>query len=346
MKSNTIYDVAREAGLSIKTVSRVLNHDPAVKAANREKVMRAVEALAYHPNLSARSLAGAKSFVIAAFVDAGLTLDHWRNGRAADYLARLQLGATLECRKAGYHFTLELIDHDRADVMREARDVLSALRPDGVLLTPPSCDDPELLGLLDAAKVRYARLGPDPALPGGLQLGLGDREGAAKMTRHLLDLGHRRIGVIGGEPLWAASRTRMQGVREALAAAGLEIDPALVRSGDFTFQSGLEGAQALLDAALRPTAIFALSDEMALGCLAALDERDLVCPRDVSVAGFDDSAGARFSRPQLTTVRPPLIEMAAQGVRSIIDAKSYAPGVAEQVHGPELIVRTSTAAVA
>ena len=157
MKAATIYDVARESGLSIKTVSRVMNRDPAVKAENRERILQAAEALSYSPNLSARSLAGARSFVIAAFLDADLTLDHWSSGRATDYVSRLQLGAIRECRNAGYHFTLELIDHDPAKLKREARDVLQALKPDGILLTPPSCDDPDMIELLDAAAVRAMR---------------------------------------------------------------------------------------------------------------------------------------------------------------------------------------------
>ena len=339
MKAATIYDVAREAGVSIKTVSRILNHDASVKPVNRERVLQAVAALDYRPNLSARSLAGSRSFVVAAFVDADLTVDHWRSGRAADYLSRVQLGATLECRQAGYHFVVELIDHDPSSLEREVRDVLAALKPDGVLLTPPSCDDPLMLALLESASTPVVRLGSSSPLAGGVQLDLDDRGGAAAAAGHLIELGHRRIGCIVGDVRYGSSQARLEGFRDALQEAGLEVDETLVKRGDFTFQSGLEGALELLRAPRPPTAIFAQSDEMALGCLTALDERGVATPGQVSVVGFDDSAGARFSLPRLTSVRQPLAERAAEGVRILI-GKSHEP---EPALRSEIVVRGSTA---
>jgi len=305
-------------------------------------VLAAVDRLNYRPSLSARSLAGSKSFVVAAFVDAQLTIDHWRSGRATDYLARVQLGATLECRKAGYHFLLELIDHDRASLQREARDVLAALSPDGVLLTPPSCDDPHMLELLISSRTPFVRLGSESDAPGGIQLRLDDHGAAGTVVRHLLGLGHTRIACIVGDPRYGSSRARLSGFQDAMGVGGGELDAALIRSGDFTFQSGLEATQALLALAQPPTAIFAASDEMALGCLAALDQAGVRAPGDMSVVGFDDSAGSLFSRPQLTTVRQPLIEMAAEGVRRLIQRTAGDdPGPPHFVS--ELIIRESTA---
>lgn len=343
MKNPTIYDVARESGLSIKTVSRVMNHDQSVKAANRDRILAAAEALGYSPNLSARSLAGARSFLIAAFLDAELTIDHWQSGRATDYVSRLQLGAFRECRKGGYHFTLELIDHDPAQLTREVRDVLQALKPDGILLTHPSCDDPHMLALLDAAQVRYARLGSDSPVPGGMQLSLGDRSGAVSVTRHLIELGHTRIAVITGPPGPSSSEERLAGFREAMAAAQIEVVEALVAAGDFTFDSGAETMRLLMALRKPPTAVFAFNDEMALGCIATLSELGLDCPQDVSVAGFDDSVGARFSRPQLTTVRQPLVEMTAEAVHRLIDTASYSEGIVSKDEFCVLIPRESTA---
>lgn len=344
MKHSTIYDVARESRLSIKTVSRVMNRDPTVKPANKQRVLEAAEALGYSPNLSARSLAGARSFLIAAFLDAKLTMDHWQSGRATDYVSRLQLGAIRECREAGYHFTLELIDHDPARLTREVRDVLQALKPDGILLTPPSCDDPHMLEMLDAAQVRYARLGSDSALPGGMQLHLGDRDGAASLTRHLIELGHSRIAIIAGPFGQSSSLERLAGFREAMASSGLEVDDLLVRIGDFTFGSGADTMRSLMALAEPPTAVFACNDEMALGCIATLSELGLDCPRDVSIAGFDDSVGARFSRPQLTTVRQPLVAMTAEAVRRLIDADAYSRGVLESDEPCVLVLNESTGA--
>ena len=343
MKSATIYDVAREAGLSIKTVSRVMNHDPTVKAVNRSRVLAVAESLSYSPNLSARSLAGQKSFVIAAFLDADLTLDHWRAGGANDYLSRLQLGAVTECRAANYHFTLELIDHNPAMLRREARSVLQALKPDGVLLTAPSCDDPEMLELLEAAKVRYARLGSDSPLSGGVQLHLGDRAGGALVTRHLLELGHRRIAVITGPPSHSSSRERVEGFRDEMRRRNVPVDPAGIVSGDYTFKSGAEVTLKLLGLETPPTAIFACSDEMALGCLSALADRGVRCPDEVSVAGFDDSAGSRLGRPPLTSLRQPLVEAAARGVRMLIFADEYVADGPRTEFSCTLVRRASTA---
>jgi len=344
MTAVTIYDVADRAGVSIKTVSRVLNKEPSVRPSTRDRVLEVVEALGYHPSLSARSLAGSRSFVIAAFVDAALTIDHWRGARAADYLTRVQLGATVECREAGYHFMIELIDRDPPNVGREVRNVLGSLKPDGVLLTPPSCDDPIVLELLSAARVPYVRLGSEVAGGGGLRLRMDDKGAAAAMTRHLIDLGHQRIGFILGEAHYGASQARYGGYREAMTGAGLPTPKTLVRAGDFTFQSGYDAATALLKLADPPTALFASSDDMALGCLAALDEAGLVAPRDVSVAGFDGSAGARSSRPDLTTVGHPLDQIAALGVRALISGE-VDPRIEREIFAPfpfELTIRRST----
>ena len=342
MKNATIYDVADRAGLSIKTVSRVMNGDPTVKAHNRTLILEAAEALNYTPSLSARSLAGARSFVIAAFLDAELTMDHWQRGRATDYVARLQLGAIRECRQSGYHFTLELIDHDSAKLTREVRDVLNALKPDGILLTPPSCDDPRMLALLDAAHVRYARLGSDSSLLGGMQLHLGDRDGASRVTRHLIELGHRRIAIITGPLGASASAERLAGFRDTMAEQGLEIGDDLVRTGDFTFEAGVAAMRALMDLHRPPTAVFACNDEMALGCLSTLSDLGLDCPRDVSIAGFDNSIGAQFSRPKLTTVLQPLVEVTSEAVRRLIDATSYENGFVGREEECILVIGEST----
>lgn len=347
MASVTIYDVAAQAGVSIKTVSRVMNDEPNVRPATRARVAAAAEALAYHPNLSARSLAGSRSFVIAAFVDAALTMDHWRSERGADYLSRIQLGATTACREAGYHFLVELIDDAPVQVRHEVGSLLAALQPDGVLLTPPSADDEVVLALLVASGTPFVRLGPERAAGGGLRLRVDDHAAAFRMTEHLIGLGHRRIGMILGEPRYAASGARWDGFLRAMAAHGLAVPDPWVRKGDFTFDSGVRAMEALLAGAERPTAVFASNDDMALGALAAIGEAGLSTPEDISVAGFDDSSGGRFSRPQLTTMRQPLVEMATYAVRALIAGEASAscdrdvePG---RLPPSELVVRRSTA---
>jgi LacI family transcriptional regulator len=312
----TIYDVADRAGVSIKTVSRVMNDEPNVRAETRERVLAATAALNYHPNRSARSLAGARSFLIAAFVDATLTLQHWRNERGTDYLSRIQIGATVPCRAAGYHLLIELVDNEAASMRQDVRNVLAALRPDGVILTPPSCDNAVLLKILREAGTPFVRLGPERKAGGGLRLSLDDRAAARGMTEYLLDLGHRNIGFIGGAQRYGSSQARKKGFLQAMEARGLPT-PWLAR-GDFTYASGMEAGMALLANSERPSAIFASNDDMALGCVAVAAELGLRVPQDVSVAGFDDSTGSRFSRPRLTTLRQPIVEMAALAAEKLI----------------------------
>lgn len=346
MGAVTIYDVAAYARVSIKTVSRVMNDGPDVSRHTREKVIAAAEALGYHPNLSARSLAGSKSFVIAAFVDADLTMSHWESGRGTDYLTRIQLGATTQCRATGYHFLLELIDHDPQRVRQEVKTLLAELKPDGVILTPPSADNETVLELLTRFGTPYVRLGVEGETSTAPSLTVSDRSGARALTEHLIGLGHRRIAFIVGGPRYGASRARLAGFREAMDAVGLPVPDEYVRQGDFTFQSGLNAAADLLALEPRPTAIFASNDEMALGCLAALEHAGLSAPEDMSVAGFDDSASSQLSRPPLTSVRQPVTELAAEAARVLISGvvRSGAPlELNEELAAFELIRRASTA---
>jgi LacI family transcriptional regulator len=346
MASVTIYDVAARAGVSIKTVSRVMNKEPNVRPAMRDRVLEAAGDLGYSPNLSARSLAGSRSFVIAVFVDAALTIDHWQSERGADYLSRIQLGATLVCREAGYHLLIELIDNDGPNVRQDVAAFIAALKPDGVILTPPSSDNPGVLEILDKTATPYVRVGPERADGPGSRVHMDDVAAAREMTEHLAELGHKRIGFIVGEPRYGASQARRQGYLEAMKARGLSVVGDWVRQGDFTFQSGLEQAKALLALPDRPTAIFASNDDMALGCIAAIAEAGLMTPGDVSVAGFDDSPSSRFSRPQLTTVRQPVAEMSSVAAKLLIaQAKSNDPPErpVDELLPFDLIHRASTA---
>ncbi len=312
----TIYDVAAQAGVSIKTVSRVLNQEPNVRETTRAHVLAVADRLGYHPNLSARSLAGSRSFVIAVVADATLTLEHWRSEFGTDYLARIQLGVTPPCRAAGYHVLIELIDRDPALMRPQVNALLAALRPDGVILTPPSADDPLMLDLLDHAATPFVRLGPEQPDGPGLRLALDEAAAAAGMVGHLVALGHERIGLIEGAPEYGSSLARRRGFEAALREHRLE--PAGIAVGDYTYDSGLRAGAALLGGRFRPTAIFASNDDMALGCMAAANALGLAVPADLSIAGFDDSAGARFASPSLTSVRQPLVELAAAAAEALI----------------------------
>lgn len=337
----TIYDVAALAGVSIKSVSRVLNKAPNVSPALEARVREAAESLDYRPSLSARTLAGASSYLIAAFVDADLTLEHWRSGRGNDYLSRLEYGALVECRQAGYHLLVELVDYGSPSLEARLRSLLRALRPDGVLLTPPNSDDPRVLDVLERNGTPFVRLGAEFDLDRGMRVFMDDRQAAADMTAHLVQSGHRRIGFITGPPSYAASRARREGFEAAMASQGLEVDPALVVEGDFTFEAGRRAGAALLAADPRPTAIFASNDDMALGVLNAAAAMGLAAPADIAVCGFDDTPSAMFSTPPLTTIRQPVAEMAAAATRLLLPATRGTAGQSQKIEYA-LVPRLST----
>ena len=342
--SATIYDVAALAGVSIKSVSRVLNRGPNVSPALEARVRAAVETLDYRPSLSARTLAGASSYLIAAFVDADLTLEHWRSGRGNDYLSRLEFGALVECRSAGYHLLVELVDYGSPTLEASLVSLLKSLRPDGVLLTPPNSDDPRVLDVLEQSGTPFVRLGAETALERGMRVFMDDRQAAYEMTSHLAGLGHRRIGFVSGPPTYAASRERLVGHEQALAAHGLSPDAGLTVEGDFTFDAGRRAGEILIRRDAPPSAIFASNDDMALGVLNAASALGVAVPDRLSVCGFDDTPSAMLSTPPLTTIRQPVTEMASVATRLLLPESRGNPGQAEQV-SYTLVSRGSVKAV-
>ena len=311
MPSVTIHHVADHAGVSIKTVSRVLNNEPNVRPAMRDRVLAAVEALRYRPSVSARSLAGSRSFLIALFYD----------NPSPNYIGDVQRGAVARCRQDGRHLVVEPIDSAAPDAPELARSTAMTLRPDGVILTPPVSDNRLVLQALEEARTPYVRIAPDSELERAARVSMDDRRAAYEMTLHLLDLGHHDIGFIIGHPEHGASHLRLEGFTEAMRARGHELRQDRLLQGYFSFQSGYDCAEALLAAGDRPSAIFASNDDMALGVLAVAHRRRLAVPTDLSVVGFDDTPAAMTSTPPLTTVRQPIFEMAAAAAEMLINGE-------------------------
>lgn len=338
----TITDVAEQAGVSIKTVSRVLNREPGVHEQTRENVLKVVAALNYRPKLSARSLAGARSFLIGM-----LYYDP-----SAAFVGGIQKAAAVRCREAGYHLVVESLENDAVDIAEQVERMVSALRPDGMVLIPPICDNAQVLATLRATNTPCVLISPGGRGHGMARVAMNDELAAEELTNLLISLGHRRIGCIQGAPDQAASGLRFRGFQRALTAHGLKLDPDLVHVGDFTFPSGVEGAHRLLSRRNPPTAVFAGNDDMALGVLAAAQRLGMQVPADLSIVGFDDSPAASLVWPPLTTVRQPLAEMARVAVEMLTERA--VPGEAEGASWPseppsrviahELVVRDSTAA--
>ena len=343
----TISDVARLAEVSIKTVSRVLNHEPGVHADTRAGVERAIAELRYRPKQSARSLAGARSFLIGL-----LYYDP-----SAQFVAGVQQGATLRCREAGYHLVVESLHDDAPDLREQVDRMLSILRPDGMILTPPLCDNAAVLDALRDSRTpcvlvspgRHAKARDLPSVR------MDDVHAAEETTHLLLSLGHERIAFVKGPSTQSASSLRYQGFLRAMKAHGVAVVDDYVIAGRFVFDSGVDAAHRLLSLAQPPTAVFASNDDMALGVLAAAQALGLAVPGELSIAGFDDSPASSLVWPALTTVRQPKAEMARAAVEMLDVAArapampTGAPGNAGEWHRVlphELVVRDSTAAPA
>ena len=300
-KRPTINDVARLAGVSIKTVSRVLNRAPNVREVTRDRVVMAAESLDYRPSLPARQLASNRTFLV------GMLYDDPNPENENDYVTMVQSGSLQECRASGYHLLISPCRANSPDLVREV--IGMSQQVDGFIVLQPLSDLPSLNQLLLENNIACVRVSQRP-FEGFPWISVGDSEAADGMTEYLLDLGHRRIGFIVGHPDHGSSHDRLAGYRGALKRHDINFDDRLVEQGRFDYESGYSCARKLLSSNPRPTAIFASNDPMAMGVLSAAHEMGLDIPRELSVAGFDDSPLARHAWPPLTTVRQPITEVA------------------------------------
>jgi LacI family transcriptional regulator len=310
MANATIHDVAKQAGVSIKTVSRVINNVSTVKAHTRERVLKVIRKLDYHPNPSARSLGGSRSYLIGLLYDV-----------SCEYYATSVLAGVLEaCRAAHYQVVMQPCDYRSAQLAEEVSRNIRHSRADGVIVTPPLSDQSRLIDALDEQQIPYVRIAPAEHTDSQRSVYTNDRESCAQMTEQLATLGHQRIGFILGNPDHAAIADRFKGFQDGLRACGLKLDKKLVVQGLNSFGSGVQAARQLLQAPedKRPTAIFASNDEMAAGVLSVAHQMGLAIPEDLSVAGFDDAPLASQVWPALTTIRQPIPAMSAAAAQLLL----------------------------
>lgn len=314
----TIKHVAAEVGVSLQTVSRVINNEPNVRPQMKERVQAAIDKLGYVPSIAAQRMSGSKSYLILALNDRERTIEDWQARQGSDWVDQMLLGGMLKCTELGYRLIFELVDTHNDHVERELRAMIAALQPDGVILTPPHSDNPLITALLTKHEIPFARIG-SRGNGGGIPLIMGD-EGAARMaTRHLMDLGHERIGFITGPDDYALSSWRTAGWRGEMQDAGLSND-ALCVGGDFSYDSGSDAARQLIKQFPRPTAILASNDQMAMAAIDVARENGLSVPQDLSVVSFDNTPMARFNSPTLTAVDQPIAETTSQAVELIVAA--------------------------
>lgn len=318
-KSVTIREVAEDAGVSLQTVSRVINDGPNVRPQMRDKVQASIDRLGYVPSLAAQRMSGSRSYIILAINDRERTLADWRERQGTDWVDQMLLGGILTCSKHGYRMMVELVDTHADHVERELAATIAALQPDGVILTPPHSENPLITGLLEERGIPFARIG-SKVEGAGIPLTMGDESAAYDATTRLIELGHKQIGIIAGPKEYSLSGWRVDGWKRALADHGLSCE-GLSERGTFGYDSGTHAARALLDRNPGMTALIGSSDQMTLAALEVARDRGLHVPRDFSIISFDNTPIVRFSQPPLTAVDQPIAETVSVAVEQLITLK-------------------------
>jgi LacI family transcriptional regulator len=333
----TIIDVARTAGVSAMTVSRALKNEGGISEQTRASVLRVIGELGYTPNPSARSLAAGRPHQIG-FVYSGITVAFLKN-----FLA----GAVARARQTENQLVVETCDLDDETSQREAARRMAKADVRGVILTPPISESSVLVEELQRLKIRFASVAVANPSDNPLTVRIDHRRAAADITRHVIELGHRRIGFIRGHPAYRSATERELGFLDSLKAAGIKPAECPVIQGYYDLESGIAAAERLIQLEPRPTAIFASNDDMAAGVINVAHQRGIVVPRDLTVVGFDDMEIARIVWPRLTTIRQPVAQMAASAIDLLLadlekQDEGLPPTAAEVVLDYEFVVRNSS----
>ena len=304
----TINDVARLAGVSKKTVSRVINHSPLLNKETRQRVETVIKELGYVPNPQARGLALRRNSLV------GLIHDNPN----AQMVLNVQQGILEALHDTEFGLVVRPVDRNSPLMLDDIRNFLDRQRLFGVVLLPPISENDALARLCEELDVRYARMGSAELDDPDHMVASNDRQAVRDAASYLIEQGHRIIGLIQGPHGFRSAAERRLGFEDALADAKIKLPRSHVAEGNYTFESGIEAANRLLDLSPRPTAIFASNDEMAAGVVHVARQRGISVPEDLSVIGFDDTAIAAHIWPPLTTVRWPIMSMARSAALKLV----------------------------
>ncbi len=337
MNDVTITDVADQSGVSLRTVSRVINGSSKVNADTRRKVEAVIESLGFRPSARARALATGRSFLIGLIHDDPNAL----------VLDPVQRGLSQVCGARGFEVVVHPCSYGSNQLLDDVRGFIKRSRVDGVVLLPPLAELTQLHQVIAETHTPSVAIA-SVSIDGADMLVSLERQAAHELTLRLVALGHTRIAFISGPSRFISAQQRRQGFLDALDEAGLA--PSTLVEGDYSFESGLLCGETILNLPERPTAVFASNDFMAAGVMKALTGRGLSCPHDLSVAGFDDSSIARMISPALTTINRPMRTMAETAAQRLLERIEAGPQAAWSVRSRPLqialqvVERESTAA--
>lgn len=328
----TINDIARLSGVSKKTVSRVINDHPRVKAETRARVKQVMSEHGYTPNPQARALAFQQSFLIALAYD----------NPSPQYVVNMQRGVLDALDGGDYQLVLHPVDRAHPDAVSRLERFVEQHRPAGIIMPPSVSEDERISDMLQKRGCRYVRIASVELDEKPVLVRTHDAVGASQAARHLASLGHTRIAHIHGPTTFRSVHERLAGFQAGLAEFGLELDPALTFEAAYTFDSGVRAADELFMRPDRPTAVFAGNDEMAIGVYAAARKVGLTIPNDISIVGYDDSPMAARVHPGLTSVRLPIRDMGKEAATALLRQISGVDQAENRSFQPELIIREST----
>ena len=304
---STIKDVAFDAGVSIKTVSRVINNEPAVAKATKTLVLKSIKKLQFKPNKDAQGLRSKKSFLI------GLLYDNPNKY----YLSDVQSGSLKACSETHYNLVLQECKNNSANLITKVINFINLANLNGVILTPPLSDNNKLIQAIETLRIPISFIAP-PNKSFEIWSSATDSDAAYALTNKIIAMGHSNIAIIKGHKDHSASKLRYQGFCKSLEEHGIKLNPTNELQGNFSFESGYKLADQVLKKKNRPTAIFCSNDSMAAGVIKYCYQKGISIPDQLSVTGFDDSMIAQEIWPSISTVRQPVEKMAEHAAKSLI----------------------------
>jgi LacI family transcriptional regulator len=324
----TIKDVAREAGFSVATVSRVLNNSGPVRDETRRRIEAVAERLHYTPNIAARSLITRKTLTIGVLLP----------DLYGEFFSEVIRGIDRAARTGGYHLLVSGSHNDRKEIERAVQAMHG--RVDGLIVMSPGLEPWAIVTGLPR-RLPLVLLNCEVGENDFDAVNVDNYGGAREMVQHLVGLDHRRVAIVGGPRDNFDARERLRGYRDAIAEAGAEGSADIELEGDFTESSGHRAALRLLELNLRPTAIFAANDSMAIGALSALRDAGIRVPEEMVVVGFDDIPIARYVSPPLSSVHVPIRGLGVRAVERLLASMTDGNGKTVEILPTRLVVRAS-----